>query len=587
MKSFFSGLLLLVIVFGAFSAPVFASPRPDATDWYIEDFKTDITVRPDGGLDIVEDILADCGQCSDRHGIFRVVPNRVKTKEGNSYATPITLTGITDEQGSAYNYSESESKKDGTITWKIGDPDITISGEHHYIISYSADRAIRDQTTFDELYWNLIGGFWELEMDHVSAMIHLPETLSQKDIQLYTYAGPQGSNSDSKAWMTSQWVDEHTLSLESTQTFPERHDMTVSLSFPKGLVTSYIPSAEDASRAFWDRFISIMNYALVVIPIIVFIICFLHWRRHGKDPKVNKTIIAEYEAPEKLSPLMMRLVQTYGQLDTQAITAGIIDFAINNILLIKEITPAKFLSSAKYSLEKQPVDTWKRALSKSEQALLDALFKSGDIVQLTDLKESFHNDVKGIEKIAETELTTLGFIAKGKGTSAGTIMQGFAIALFVVAYFVWGSSTWLIALSIIVSGLIILLFSLIMEKYTEKGAETMWKIKGFKLYMETVEKYRQQWNEKQNFFEEMLPYAIAFDMTKKWISKMKDLGAIPVAGFVPMWFIGSHAFSSFDELASGISAISSEIGSNVTTTSGSSGGGFSGGGGGGGGGGGW
>ena len=122
------------------------------------------------------------------------------------------------------------------------------------------------------------------------------------------------------------------------------------------------------------------------------------------------------------------------------------------------------------------------------------------------------------------------------------------------------------------------------------GLELAWRIKGFKLYMETAEKYRQQFNEKENILEKFLPYAILFKITDLWIRKMKDIyGEKYVACFMPLWFVGGN-FQNFD--ANSFNSMISDFSSNMNSTmvassSGVGGGGFSGGGGGGGGGGGW
>ena len=106
--------------------------------------------------------------------------------------------------------------------------------------------------------------------------------------------------------------------------------------------------------------------------------------------------------------------------------------------------------------------------------------------------------------------------------------------------------------------------------------------------MKTAEKYRQQFNEKENIFEKFLPYAIMFGMTKEWIKKMKDIyGEQYFGSYAPAWFIGGN-ISSFDagSIDSAISSMSSSMNSAMSAAS-SSGGGGAGGGGGGGGGGGW
>jgi Predicted membrane protein (DUF2207). len=81
-----------------------------------------------------------------------------------------------------------------------------------------------------------------------------------------------------------------------------------------------------------------------------------------------------------------------------------------------------------------------------------------------------------------------------------------------------------------------------MPKRTLKGAELNWRVKGFKLYMETAEKYRAQFNEKENIFEKFLPYAMVFGMTKLWIKKMEKIyGKEYFASYHPVWYAGNFA----------------------------------------------
>ncbi len=110
--------------------------------------------------------------------------------------------------------------------------------------------------------------------------------------------------------------------------------------------------------------------------------------------------------------------------------------------------------------------------------------------------------------------------------------------------------------------------------------------------MNTAEKYRQRFNEKENYFEKFLPYAIVFGMTGEWIKKMRDIyGEEYFNRYHPIWFYGA-AFTNFDvdSFSSELNSMTSNMASTMAShpsSSGSGGGGFSGGGGGGGGGGGW
>jgi len=154
-------------------------------------------------------------------------------------------------------------------------------------------------------------------------------------------------------------------------------------------------------------------------------------------------------------------------------------------------------------------------------------------------------------------------------------------------------------LSITISAIIIFIFGLLINPYTQKGAETNWQIKGFKLFMKTVDKDRAKFYEKENIFEKFLPYAIVFGITDIWIKKMKEIYKEEYfANYIPMWYIGAGSNYTFniDKFSSDIASLSSAISNNISLSSGvsggsgfsgSGGGGSAGGGSGGGGGGGW
>ena len=143
-------------------------------------------------------------------------------------------------------------------------------------------------------------------------------------------------------------------------------------------------------------------------------------------------------------------------------------------------------------------------------------------------------------------------------------------------------------LAMILTGIVLFLFGLIMPKRTQVGAELSWEIKGFKMFMETVDKDRAQFYEKENIFEKFLPYAIVFGMTSLWIQKMRDIyGEEFYTTYAPAWYVGSLAHFDVNSLNSVIDNLSAGIAASTSAPSGSGGAGGSGGGGGGGGGGGW
>ena len=99
--------------------------------------------------------------------------------------------------------------------------------------------------------------------------------------------------------------------------------------------------------------------------------------------------------------------------------------------------------------------------------------------------------------------------------------------------------------------------------------------------MNTAEKYRQRFNEKENIFEKLLPYAMVFGITKIWISKMKIIyGEDYFSTYHPVWFTGA-AMAAFDadSFNTAVNNLSSNMSSTISSSPSSSGAGGGGGGG--------
>src|SRR5690606_24899189 len=135
---------------------------------------------------------------------------------------------------------------------------------------------------------------------------------------------------------------------------------------------------------------------------------------------------------------------------------------------------------------------------------------------------------------------------------------------------------------------------------TVHGRKVMDEIDGFKMYLETAEKERLNFQDEPDMsvqrFEAILPYAMALGVEKPWSERFeKDLArhaAKDAEGYSPLWYSGGNfSAGSFARtmggVATGLSAAMIASQPQASSSSGSGGGGFSGGGGGGGGGGGW
>lgn len=575
MRNVFIRSFVTVMFLGIFFCADIASARENVTDWYIKDFDSTIIVNKDSSLDITEKITADCGNAVGKHGIFRILPEKINIA-GTNVRTPVELVSITDTNGSEMKYTESRNGSDGTVTWKIGDANKTVQGVNNYEIKYRVKNTIRfGSAQFDELYWNLSGNFWDLEIDRFHAKIVFPTEISKENSEVEYYTG--FLNAKGKDLATFRWSAPNVLEFESTRMLNVGEGITASVTFPKGIISEYVPS-------FWEKY---GNYAFLLIPLVVFIVCYRMWSEHGKDPRMDKTVIAEYDAPDGLSPIEIGALMKNGSFNNGLITAEIVNLAVKGLIVIKEThDKILFFDSKDYQLQKVQNTQKESKLNSAQKMLLDKLFEGRESVRLSSLKNSFYKSVQEIAKEVDNILVEKGLVVKSsKKYAAAFLVVG--IFMIFATFFFWSFSAWL-GLALLLSGITILIFSFIMPCRTVKGAELNWQIKGFKLFMETVDKDRAAFYEKENIFEKFLPYAIMFGITGIWIKRMKEIyGEEYFATYAPVWYAGNVAAFDADSFSSTVDSLSSAIAANTSAPSGSGGSGGSGGGGGGGGGGGW
>jgi uncharacterized membrane protein len=322
------------------------------------------------------------------------------------------------------------------------------------------------------------------------------------------------------------------------------------------------------------------------------------WRKHGKDPAGRGTIVPEYEAPEKITPLEMSLLQNQ-VIQNKAISAHIIYLAEKGFLNITRIEEKKFIgTSVDYALTKMKKIT--EAENPVDQALLVALYHddSGDApantLKVSDLKNKFFMKLPMVKKAVIHSVITKGYypadpqitIAKYIGLSLAVVLAAGGVGYFL------GASGALFIASLGISFAIMAVFSALMPKVTPAGAVMKERILGLKNYIEVAEEARIKFHnapeKNPQLFEKLLPYAMVLGVEKAWAKHFESIYMEP-----PQWYHGTmtgHAFNAViltDSLSSFTTTAAATFSTAPGSHSGSGGGGFSGGGGGGGGGGSW
>ena len=553
----------------------------------IRNFDVDITVNKDGTLSFKESILYDFGD-SLKHGIYRDIPVK---------GIKIEVLKVIDEQSNSYLFNISRQGK--YLRIKIGDPNRLITGEHQYNIFYNVQNGIGYFKEHDELYWNVTGNEWQLPIEESSAIIHLPQRVSEKELKFECFTGVLGSKEKNCTFKLSEDGD---IYFESQRSFNPREGLTIVLGWPKGIVEepTIIQRLLWLLRDFWPIF----------IPIFAFIFLFREWWKKGKDPRLKKTIIAQYEPPDNLRPAEVNLIVRQ-RVQTTDISATLIDLAVRGYIKIKEIKkrnifelvgPKKFDEKAEkmgflkkiFSLlhfDDYEIESLKdfrvknENLCEYEKDLLEKIFGSKEKVLLSSLKNKFYkNFPKILDKIYE-RVTSLKYFVSNPRKIIGKWV-GIGIAIIFVGFFSLFFKP-ILGISFITSGILFLIFSKLMPKKTEKGARAYWYALGFKEYINTAEKYRLQFQEKENIFEKYLPYAIVFNIAEKWARAFEGIYNNP-----PSWYEGDFgprftAIAFTNSLNHSLSNMNNFLASRPGGGGSGFGGGSSGGGGGGGGGGRW
>jgi uncharacterized membrane protein len=522
-------ILIFAICLGLFIAlPAFAQEQVDS-------FDAKIQINADATINVTETIKYNFGE-EQRHGIYRDIPIKYN-RNGNDFNLRISDISIKDETGADYNYETSYSGDN--IELKIGDADILISGLKIYVINYKINRAINYFSDHDELYWNVTGNDWEVPILKSSAVIFLPQKVSVSQLQATCYQGVYGDTAnclknsyvlDAKDKTNATGVKFEQGALDAYQ------GLTVVLGWPVGLV--HKPTSQENLQYFIEDNKGIFLFIFILIACIIF------WYFKGKDPAGRGTIIAEYEAPEGLSPAEVGTIIDE-KTDKKDISAEIIQLAVKGCLKIKREVEGKLFKHPEYTLTK--LKDLPDSAPSHEKKLLAALFGDSTDVKLDDLHEDFYKDYQEITKMVYDLTATNGYFPQNPSKMRNGFMIVGLVVTFILYMVLGALETTAGMISLTVSLLIVIIASRFMSRRTEKGVLAKEQILGLKLFLTVAEKDRLKFHnapEKNSaLFEKLLPYAIALGVETQWAGQFADIYKQP-----PNWYSTDENMSTFNSL---------------------------------------
>ena len=572
-------LIFFVLFFLTFAGHVFAQEK-------IDNFDVEIKINADASLLVKEQINWDFDSLADKHGILRDIPIKYAARGGN-FNLRISDISVADENGTAIPFLASYPGNN--IELKIGDAAKSVSGQRTYIINYKINRAINYFSDHDELYWNATGNEWSVPIERSSAKVILPQKINIGQLQKACFSGALGSTILCSSITHEDAPEIDWVSFEQVYELGPGQGLTVVAGWPPGLVAK--PTA-------WQNILYIIqDNWILVLPILTFFIMFYLWWTRGRDPKGRGTIIAQYEAPRGLTPAQAGTIIDE-RVDIKDISSEIVYLATRGYIKITRTENKGLIFKHEDYLLAKLKD--QRDLNPPDKRLMDGLFQNaGEIsVKLSDLKNKFYKEVPDIkDRIFDGLISDGYFPAKPSRVQGKYILLG-AIILFgttLLGRLLGGVIGALAVGSLVASGIIVVIFGLIMPVKTKKGVDTKENILGLKLYMEVAEKDRIKFfnapAKNPEHFEKLLPYAMMLGVEREWAEKFKDIYTT-----APFWYsdptggtfnalILINSLNNFNHSAN--ATMFSAPGGAAGGGSGFGGGGFSGGGFGGGGGGSW
>ncbi len=606
------GAALVAALWFALAGAIPARAADDAFDV----FDVVATLAPDGFVSVTETITLRFGSSSGRHGLERTLVTREPSGDQDAV---YDVSGVTVSSPSGVSTQLNlTSVSEGRIEYlriRVGDPERTISASTAtYVLSYRIAGLVRTSGSYDELYWDLTGSSMPV-IKKASARITVPG--GAQDV-FCSVAEPGTSSACDSAEVGTDKVAQF-----AHAPIPTGELMTVSVKIAPGLVSDNKPhlveNADEQARRLGTYALAGSTALAAMTPVAGW----LYWRRRGRDrrfeglpPGVLPARGQEVrevsdsravEVPVAFSPPRLSLAEAGLLLDgthhVRHTTATLVGLAVNGAIRLRSEEPP----------EATLVDT-RRAGDRPSSELLDALFETGDVSDLTARGSMAEADDRVKQAASAGSFSGHWFLRRPRASGgAANWSSGFFPVLVVgIVGTVFLGPVILLALPLLIS---VAITALVVNRKLQRGQRTgvgralTDRVEGFRTYIATAEAEQLRFEEGEDIFSKYLPWAILFDLTDRWIrvcERLVELGRLsPVA---PSWYYGTswdlhHMAWQMDSMNHHVTEASAPVFSAPSSSdlgfghSGSAfgggggfsggGGGFSGGGGGGGGGGSW
>src|SRR5215469_5524022 len=127
----------------------------------IERFDEEVTVLPNGSVDVTENIRAHFIG-GHWNGLYRTIPIEYVSPQGLNYSLFLDVQSITDGEGQKLKFESSRERHYRKLKIYVPNAD---NSTQTIVIHYTVSDALRFFDDHDEFYWNVTGDSWDVPIE--------------------------------------------------------------------------------------------------------------------------------------------------------------------------------------------------------------------------------------------------------------------------------------------------------------------------------------------------------------------------------------------------------------------------------------
>jgi uncharacterized membrane protein YgcG len=526
--------LLLLLPAVALTAAAPRTALAQTKSFHMDHYDSDIVVNPDGSLDVNEKLVYVYDQGSFHRGTRNIPLDKVSGITGVRVLEEVNGQLVEYRQAS-YDPDSSTSGvpgtfgtlNDGSQLWIRWVYDYTANASRTFHVIYHAAGAVRVYSTYDQLNWYAVPPQWASAINASRVSVTLPGGVDAGKLTVDSVPPAEAAKQGSTIiWSTTSGLDQcFRVGIQD---------------IPKNVMQAAPPPWQQAVDA-REKSQPLIDLAVLLLGLLVLIGGILwsvmRWYSHGRDKPVK--LLSDYitDPPSTLPPGLVGTLLDESA-DVRDVIATVVDLGRKGDLTIQE-TQTGGIGGLFQSKDFQYAQTGTKVDYRFEEMVLHSIFKHGNPVSLSELKNTFYSDLPPIYDEMYNSLVALKYFpenpksVRNRNRAGGVFFLLLAFGLNFSAgelspFISW--FLWLLPVAFGATGLVWLLTAGAMPRKTDFGSEEAEKWRAFGRYLQQMQRYTNV-QAAADKFQQFLPYAVAMGIERQLISQFNQ---VPSA--MPRWY---------------------------------------------------